>query len=144
MNRALASLVALAAAVAVTLPLTASASPSLSQPVALVIKSDTEHGKKGPDGKWHDAYLPAVFTVTSGRKVTVTIRNYDDAAHTFTSTGLGLNVPIRGGSAAHPSTTTFTFRAPTAGSYTFRCDGMCDPYAMTHLGFMMGTVRVVA
>jgi nitrous oxide reductase len=144
MKRALAALVVLGAAFAVALPLAASAGSTVAQPVALVIKSDTEHGKKGPDGKWHDAYLPGGFTVKAGRNVKVTIRNYDDAIHTFTAAGLGLNVQVRPGSAAHPSLTTFTFKASKPGSYIFRCMGMCDPFAMTHMGYMMGTVRVVA
>ena len=144
MRRALAALLPPGAALAVALPLSASAAPTLAQPVALTIKSDTEHAKKGPDGKWHDAYLPAAFTVKSGGTVKVTIRNYDPSMHTFTSTGLGLDVRIKAGSAARPSVTTFSFKAPKAGSYTFQCVGTCDPWAMGHLGYMMGLVRVVA
>ena len=82
--------------------------------------------------------------MTSGTRVAVTIRNYDDALHTCTSAGLGLDVRIRPGSAAHPSVTRFSFEAPKPGSYTFRCMGACDSYAMTHMGYMLGTVRVVA
>jgi plastocyanin len=110
--------------------------------VSLAIKSDTEHAKKGADGKWHDAYLPGAFAVESGDKVVVTIRNYDAAAHTFTSARLGLDVVITGGSATHPSVTTFTFTAPKAGTYTWRCLGNCDAWAMSHVGFMKGRITV--
>ena len=135
--------VVLAAAAALAVPLAlARPAPAVRQ-VALAIKSDTEHAKKGPDGKWHDAYLPAAFTVHSGQKVKVTISNYDPAVHTFTSAKLGLDVKIAPGAASHPRTTTFTFTAPKPGSYTWQCLGRCDSWAMTHLGYMMGVVRVV-
>ena len=110
--------------------------------VSLTIKADTQHARKGSDGKWHDAYLPAAFSVRSGDKVVVSIRNYDPAPHTFTAPRLGLNVVIRPGSGAHPSLTTFTFRAPKAGTYIWQCAAGCDPWAMAHLGFMRGRVTV--
>ena len=120
----------------------ATSAPS-AQTVALAIKSDTEHARKGPDGKWHDAYLPAGFTVRAGRTVRVTLSNYDTAPHTFTAPGLRVNVIVAAGSAARPATATFTFTASKAGSYRWRCLGNCDPWAMSHLGFMTGIVRVV-
>jgi plastocyanin len=116
--------------------------PSLRS-VAISIRSDTQHARKGADGRWHDAFLPGGFTVRAGSKVRVTLTNYDTAPHTFTSAGLGLNVIVRAGSATHPATTTFTFTAPMAGSYRWHCLGSCDPWAMSHVGFMTGIVRVV-
>jgi plastocyanin len=113
-----------------------------TQSVALTVKSDTEHARKGPDGKWHDAFLPAHFTVHPGAKVTVTVTNYDSSSHTFTSPALGLNRRIATGSASKPSLTTFTFIAPKAGTYTWFCRGNCDPFAMTHYGYMVGSVSV--
>jgi plastocyanin len=142
--RAVAAAAAAVAAVSVTGAATAAPAASTTDHVALTIKSDTQHARKGPDGKWHDAYLPAAFTAKSGDTVVVTIRNYDPAPHTFTSKGLGLNVVIKKGSARHPSVTTFTFRAPKAGAYTWQCVAGCDPWAMTHLGFMEGRVTVTA
>ena len=112
--------------------------------VTLAVKSDTEHAKKGSDGKWHDAFLPGNFAARSGSKVTVSIKNYDPAAHTFTSSGLGLNVKIAAGSATNPKVTTFTFTAPKPGNYTWMCMGNCDTWAMTHMGFMLGSVKVTA
>src|SRR5579884_4506489 len=60
----------------------------------LIVKSDSEHGKKGPDGKWHDAFLPASFKVKAGTKVIVSVRNYDEGAHSFSAPGLHVNVLI--------------------------------------------------
>jgi hypothetical protein len=82
--------------------------------VRLAVKADDEHGRLGPDGKWHDAFLPADFTVHAGAKVTVTVTNYDGGAHTFTSAALHLNAVIPAGSMQHPRVTTFTFTAPKA------------------------------
>jgi plastocyanin len=111
--------------------------------VSLTIKSDEEHAKKGPDGNWHDAYLPAAFTVKPGATVEVTVSNYDEAAHTFTSTELGTNQMIAAGSATKPATTTFTFTAPTKkGTYEWHCMMPCDPWAMSHTGYMKGAVTV--
>lgn len=114
-----------------------------SESVKLVIKSDEEHGKKGSDGKWHDAYLPANFSVKAGDTVHVTVYNYDDSAHSFTSEELGTNVVITGGDENQPSKTTFTFHAPSkAGSYEWHCAVPCDEWAMVHFGYMKGHVKV--
>lgn len=111
--------------------------------VSLVIKSDEEKGKKGSDGNWHDAFLPADFSVKAGTTVRVTVTNYDDMAHTFTAADLGTNAEIAAGGEDKPSTTTFTFHAPDkAGSYAWFCAIPCDPWAMAHDGFMKGHVTV--
>jgi hypothetical protein len=111
--------------------------------INVVIKSNEEHAKRGPEGTWHDAYLPASFAVTPGATVKVTVLNYDEGEHSFTSTQLGLNVTFPAGSAKKPSKTTFTFRAPTGkGSYLWWCAMPCDPWAMSHVGYMRGYVSV--
>lgn len=111
--------------------------------VKLTIKSDEEEGRKGPDGNWHDAFLPADFSVSAGATVRVTVYNYDDMPHSFTADQLGTNVTIPGGSEDKPSVTTFTFRAPQrAGSYEWYCAMPCDPWAMNHDGYMRGRVTV--
>ncbi len=119
------------------------AAASSGESVKLVIKSDEEHGKKGSDGNWHDAFLPADFSVKAGETVRVTVFNYDDMPHSFTSAQLGTNATIPGGSEDKPSETTFTFHAPQkAGSYEWYCAIPCDPWAMAHDGFMKGHVTV--
>jgi plastocyanin len=111
--------------------------------VRIVAKSDEEQAKLGPEGAWHDAFLPADFSVKPGATVRVTVYNYDEGAHTFTSAGLGANVTIAAGSAEKPSVTTFTFRAPVkAGRYSWYCAIPCDPWAMGHDGYMRGHVTV--
>ncbi len=112
--------------------------------VKMIVKTDTEHGKKGPDGQWHDAILGGNLTVKAGQTVTVTVTNFDDAPHSYTAPDLGLNARIPGGSATG-KTTTFTFKAPTkAGTYQWFCAFPCDPWAMAHDGYMRGHVTVTA
>lgn len=114
-----------------------------TEEVNVVIKSDEEHARRGPEGTWHDAFLPADFTVRPGATVKVTFLNYDEGEHSFTSMPLGLNVKIAAGSASHPKTTTATFRAPArSGSYLWWCAMPCDPWAMSHVGYMRGYVTV--
>jgi plastocyanin len=114
--------------------------------LTLSVKADDEHGRKGPDGKWHDAFLPADFTVHAGAKVTVTVENYDGGPHTFTSPSLGVNAIIPGGgSLSAPQRVTFTFTAPKkTGKYQWWCAAPCDPWAMAHNGYMRGFVTVTA
>lgn len=124
----------------------ASISPASQQieHVKLVIKSDDEHAKKGPEGTWHDAFLPAGFSVKSGAVVRVTVYNYDEGEHSFTAAGLGANVAFAPGTKAKPSVTTFTFHAPSkTGDYEWFCALPCDPWAMNHTGYMRGVVTVV-
>jgi plastocyanin len=121
----------------------ASQSAPTSESVKLVIKSDEEQGKKGADGQWHDAFLPADFSVEAGATVKVTVYNYDDMPHSFTSAGLDTNAKIPSGTEEKASKTTFTFKAPDkAGSYEWICAVPCDPWSMAHNGFMKGHVTV--
>lgn len=116
---------------------------SSSESIKLTLKSDEEEGKLGSDGNWHDAFLPADFSVKGGATVTVVVYNYDDMPHTFSAAGLGANVEIAAGSESKPSKTVFTFQAPQqAGSYEWYCALPCDPWAMSHDGFMKGHVTV--
>jgi uncharacterized cupredoxin-like copper-binding protein len=130
--------------------------------------------KPGSDGKTHDAVLPsASFSVKAGQTVRLTIYNYDDMPHSFTSPGLargaaippmmqqmqgtaqdlkampmagmGVDKLIAGGSEKAPSKTVITFTAPSkAGIYIWYCRVPCDPWAMAHDGYMRGHVTVTS
>lgn len=119
-------------------------SPHFAFQATLVIRSDGQHGKKGADGKWHDAFLPANFTVLAGVPVKVTVYNYDDMPHSFTSSALHLNKIIAKGGTSTPSKTTFTFTPTEAGRYLWWCAPPCDPYSMSHIGYMRGYVTAIA
>ncbi len=113
--------------------------------VKLVMKSDSEQAVKGPDGKYHDAVIPANFSIHAGDMVTVTVYNYDDMPHTWTAPMFNANAIVPSGSEDAPSKTTFTFTAPSKpGQYQWWCAVPCDPYSMTHNGLMRGVVTVTA
>jgi plastocyanin len=113
--------------------------------VTMSFKTDVEHGKRGRDGQWHDAAIPALITVHAGDRVTVTAYNYDSSPHSFTAPTLNTNQIIPGGSASNPSQAKFTFTAPAKpGRYQWWCSVPCDPYSMAHVGFMRGYVTVKA
>lgn len=107
----------------------------------IVIRSDEQRGKKGPDGKWHDSFLPGNFAVRVGKKVKVTVLNYDDAPHTFTAPSLHLNVMVPGAKGTKPAKKTFTLKATKPGKYDWWCATPCDPWAMMHGGYMRGYVK---
>jgi FtsP/CotA-like multicopper oxidase with cupredoxin domain len=139
--------------------------------VNVTIKADA---KPGSDGKTHDAFFPTTnLSVKAGQRVRVTIYNYDDMPHSFTSPGLakgaaipaaeqqtqgtaqdikvmpapgvGVDKMIPAGSDKRPSKTIVTFTAPNGtGSYIWYCKLPCDPWAMSHLGYMVGRVNVTA
>lgn len=102
-------------------------------------------GKKGPDGKMHDAYIgPTSFTVSIGEKVVITVKNTDSGEHSFTAPGLKVNQIFPGN-----KTTTFSFTPTKKGTFEWHCVFPCDDasgfYAMhtkTRDGFMGGIVTV--
>lgn len=102
-------------------------------------------GKKGPDGKMHDAYIGRTsFTARVGEKVVVIVKNTDSGVHTFTAPGLKLNEVILGN-----KTTTFTFTPTKKGSFEWHCDVKCDDaggyfsmHPATRNGFMGGVITV--
>ncbi len=156
----------------------ASAAPSAPMNMALPVKNVKlaikPDAKRGSDGKTHDAFFPTTnVSAKAGQSVRVTIYNYDDMPHSFTSPGLAKGAPIppaeqqtQGtpqdlkvmplpgvgvdkfvppGSDKQPSRTILTFTAPAKpGSYIWYCKMPCDPWAMSHAGYMIGRVKVTA
>jgi len=123
------------------------ASPGASEGSTLPVKefklAMKPDSKKGADGDVHDAFVPSTeLSVKAGQTVRVTIVNYDDAPHSFTSpaleagaqippseqqheagsdaqnlkvmpkAGVGVNEIVPGETGGKPGTTTFTFTAP--------------------------------
>ena len=109
----------------------------------LIVKSDSEHAKKGPDGKWHDAFLPANFKLRAGVKTRITIVNYDNGLHSLVSPSLNLNVKVPAAKGSKLGRVTFTVKPTKVGRYDWWCGEPCDPWAMTHNGYMRGYIKVV-
>jgi hypothetical protein len=103
------------------------------------------------------APVPAVYgkvSGTAGDTETVngqTVSSVDpqQVAHTFTVSGLKLNVPIPvAASSQSPTVVQFTFHTPKAGTYTWQCEAPCGSGAdgwggpMVTSGYMTGTMTV--
>lgn len=106
-------------------------------------------GRLGTDGKMHDTYAPANWTVVAGVPVKLTIYNYDNMKHSLTSSSLGLNVQANpSAKTGVPGVTTVTFTPTKTGDFNWQCIDPCDldnnGWAMTQPGFMEGTIHVVA
>jgi plastocyanin len=118
------------------------AAPLHASAVSWSMYADSNQKVKGPDGKWHDAMIPGNPTVQAG-KVTVTVYNYDASMHTINSDALGLAEKIPPAHGSTPGKVTFTFTAQP-GKYQWYCIQPCDPWAMTHNGYMRGYITVSA
>jgi plastocyanin len=113
--------------------------------VTILVKSDAEHAKKGPDGKWHDAFLPAYPSVKAGRTTRLSFVNYDSGPHSMVAPGLNLNVTVPAAKGSVPGRVTVLLKAPAkAGRYDWWCGSPCDTWAMTHNGYMRGSIVVHA
>lgn len=103
----------------------------------------TEKGYLGPDGLGHDTFMltglssaeaknPAVrsnLDVEAGDTVKVTVVNYDEGPHTFTSPELGVSeivAPAKNADKGIPSKTTFTFTVKKSGKFRWYCTTPCD------------------
>ena len=147
MKRMSALLLAVAAIAALAAAATGTASAKVAKrgsSLTIVVKSDDEHAKKGPDGKWHDAFLPAYPVVTAGQPTRITFVNYDNGAHSMIAPGLNLNVRIPAAKGSTPGRITITLKAAKPGRYDWWCGSPCDPWAMTHNGYMRGSIVVTA
>lgn len=118
--------------------------PANQDEVAMTVLPGT---KLGPDGKMHDIFSTANLNIVKGVPTKVTVYNYDDGAHDFVASDLGLNVQIPGATKkGQPSVTTFTITAQKAGDFHWLCNVQCDGeaqgWAMSNDGYMAGMVHV--
>ncbi len=111
-----------------------------TQYVSLVINADYVLGE---DGELHDAFIPGNITLLKGQPVELTIYNFDDAKHSYTSEELGFDFDAPGSTKEGEATVnTFKFTPEKAGTFNWLCDEPCDPWAMAHDGYMMGSIVV--
>lgn len=107
-------------------------------PVASTLYLSVSPGvKPGPDGKLHDAYSVTNFDVRAGQPVKLVIDNTDSSPHSITAPAAGVNIVVR------PGTHTYTLLVHKSGVFQWYCDYPCDPYAMTHSGYMRGTITSI-
>ena len=106
------------------------------EPVVYV--SVTPGIKPAPDGKLHDAYSVTNFVVHAGKPIKLVINNTDDVPHSITSPEAGVNILVKPGSHA------YTLLVPKSGKFHWYCMQPCDPYSMSHMGYMQGTITSIA
>jgi heme/copper-type cytochrome/quinol oxidase subunit 2 len=109
-----------------------------AQPVAPVVYLSVSPGvKPGPDGKLHDAFSVTNFTVRAGHPVKLVINNTDTVPHSITAPGAGVNIVVR------PGTHTYTLLVHSSGRFEWFCTYPCDPFSMTHVGYMRGFITSI-
>jgi plastocyanin len=121
--------------------------------VTLVVKGNLA---LGPDNQTHDTFIPCNFTVYTGETVNLTIVNYDNMPHSFTSPTLNVDFQASESQATGvPSVSHFQFTETKAGNYRWWCTVPCDNdsggWAMANgsdgqpgqIGYMGGFVTVL-
>jgi len=93
--------------------------------------------KPGPDGKLHDAFSVTNFEVHAGQAVKLVINNTDNGPHSITSPSAGVNILVR------PGTHTYTLLVRKTGRFEWYCTQPCDPYSMSHVGYMRGYITSI-
>lgn len=93
--------------------------------------------KPASDGKLHDAFSVTDFVVHAGQPVKLVINNTDDVPHSITSPGAGVNILAR------PGQHTYTLLVSKSGRFRWYCMEPCDPYSMTHPGYMQGSITSI-
>ena len=93
--------------------------------------------KPAVDGQLHDAFSVTSFTVRAGQPVKLVIDNTDNVDHSITSPAAGVNIIVR------PGTHSYTLLVHKSGVFQWWCTFPCDPYSMSHNGYMRGTITSV-
>jgi len=120
--------------VAFTAPGAAAATAAAAVPVKTEDLKVVAEYKRGPEGTKHDAFTQTNFTVKVGQPLRLRIDNTDTAPHSITSPQAGVNITVQ------PGTHTYTLVVHEAGHFTWDCILECDPWAMTHIGYMSGYI----
>lgn len=105
-----------------------------SQVQPVVYLSVTPGIKPGPDGKLHDAFSVTNFQVHVGQPVKLVINNTDNVPHSINAPAAGVDI------VAKPGTHTYTLLVRRSGRFEWSCMMPCDPYSMTHVGYMRGYI----
>jgi plastocyanin len=118
---------------------TAASSTAASSAVPTAVKLKViPSGKRGPDGKLHDAFTVTNFAVHVGQPVKLTIDNTDNQPHSITAPSAGVSI------VAKPGVHTYTLLVTKSGRYLWYCAYPCDSdasgWAMSHPGYMSGYI----
>ncbi len=103
---------------------------------AIVYLTASAELKPGPDGKLHDAFSVTNFYARVGQPVKLIINNTDTTAHSITAPSAGVSILVK------PGTHTYTLLVRKAGRFEWLCMLPCDPFSMSHSGYMRGFITV--
>ena len=120
-----------AAARPVTQVVKISGAPTVQATVDLTVSPGV---KPGLDGKLHDAFSVTNFYVHAGHPIRLVINNTDSAPHSISAPAAGVNIMVT------PGTHTYTLLVRKAGRFEWYCTMPCDPYSMSHDGYMRGFI----
>jgi hypothetical protein len=112
-----------------------STAPTVS---SVIYFSITPGIKPAPDGKLHDAYSITNFNVRVGQPIKLVVNNTDDVPHGIEAEAIGVNLQLK------PGIHTYTLLVTKAGKIAWHCDFPCDPWSMSHDGYMRGIITAVA
>jgi hypothetical protein len=110
------------------------ASPPVSGQATTIRLSVAGANKLGPDGRMHDSFSRTDFAVRVGQPVLLRITNKDSAPHSITAPATGVSITVL------PGTHAYSLVATTAGRFEWFCVLPCDPWSMTHPGYMAGYI----
>jgi plastocyanin len=106
--------------------------------VAPVVYATVSPGlKPAPDGKLHDAFTVTNFEVRAGQPVKLVINNTDSVPHSIVAPDAGVSLVIR------PGTHSYTLLVRKSGHFEWYCMQPCDPYSMSHVGYMRGYITSI-
>jgi len=111
--------------------------PAPQQPTAAAKTIELKvipEGKKGPEGKLHDAFTVTNFAVTVGQPLYLKIDNTDTVPHSITAPEAGVNIVVK------PGTHTYKLVVYKPGRFEWHCIFPCDPWSMEHVGYMRGYI----
>lgn len=131
--------------------------PASERHVTLAIIPASARLAKGPDGAYHDAFIPSSIAVRVGQVIYLNIVNYSPDSHSFDVPDLRLNLDIAPATtdpagSTKPDTTTAMFAVAQPGVYHWSCRKLCDGDASNWAmsdgtgqvvgqdGFMAGTI----
>lgn len=91
----------------------------------------------GADGKLHDASSVTNFEVHADQPMKLVINNTDSGPHSITAPAADVNIIVR------PGTHTYTLLVRKTGRFLWYCSQPCDPFSMSHLGYMRGYITAI-
>ena len=116
----------------------APAAPAAATPTHVIDVTVTPAGKRGPDGKMHDAFDVTNFSVKAGQPTQLRIDNKDEGTHSITAPVAGISIIVQ------PGVHTYTLLVKKTGRFEWKCIIPCDDdthgWAMTHPGYMAGYI----